>query len=137
MRKISFNYYTTNVYVFTRKQIKRIFNELYGVNAMASNNIVKYNYEKLAITCDFIKEMATGEKLTLDSYVEVFDKSNNDVSNIMIDDEFKKVEDAKIIFKIQEGGDYAYSPYTIKVKVVTNLGNQYQMNLNLEITKEN
>jgi hypothetical protein len=135
MRKLIFNYQTENVYVFSAKKINLIFRELNGVMSMATNKIVKYAYEKLPITCDFTKELATGEKVLTSSTITVLNKSDVDVTDECVDDTFKMTDEGKLLFKIQ-AGSYEYSPYVIQVKSITNLSNQFQMNLTMEITQE-
>jgi len=95
----------------------------------------KYTYEVFPIECDFSKNMATNETITLaSSDIKIHDADGNDKTGTMLVSASKSVSGQKLLGKVQAGT--ADTKYTIKFKIVTSANNKFQKDMSLYVEYE-
>lgn len=91
--------------------------------------IRKQGYEEFTIAGDFTDQAESGEEAVLiGSVVLAEDSEGGDVGTTLLDQATKAVSGTQLRIKLR-AGDEDHSPYKITFKIVTTLGNKWEIDV--------
>ena len=95
--------------------------------------IRKQAYEEFTIAGDFVDQAEPGEEaVLLGSEVFAEDKEGNNVGTTLLDQTTKAVSGTQLRVKLR-AGEEASSPYKVTFKIVTDLGNKWEIDVSCRL----
>ena len=100
---------------------------------MALETFTKQPYEAFGISADLVNVLETGETIVAgSSTVTAVDKDGNPATSEVLNTGSKAVDGSKLVIQCQDGTEDK-SPYKITFRMVTDSGNQYEVDVKMKI----